>query len=418
MKIDIRKIITVSASVVLAVSYLLAPSAKAAGTATLSVSPSTGAYVVGNVISVGIYEDSGTDSVNSVQANLTYSSSLLSCSNSSITSSNAYNLSLQNTCGGGSVQIARAASPAVTGSQLVATVSFTATAAGNASISFASGSGVARSTDHGSETLTTIGSSYTIAAPAPPSGGSGSSSGSSGGSTGGSSSPSGSTSSSKNSGSSSTSSSTGSKSSPATAANPAFTITAIAVTNLSDKTATITWKTSVPTTSEVDYGTSTSYLASAVDSTLTTNHYVVLDPSNLLASTTFHFVVKSADASHHLITSPDQSFKTLAAAPAAKKSWNLTSWLAAGSVFVLLLGSLILLLVNLLRGRHHHGGISAGGPFNTGGGSGHIIAPLSGGGPTNISPISGAMTTDQVTDSVLDEQPEPSTDTPGPDISI
>ncbi len=131
--------------------------------ATMSLTPASGSYANGATITVTIYEDSGANAVNGVQANLTYPASKLQYVSSSNSTSTAFPTSLQNTGGGGTVQIAAGnLSASSTGSQLVATVTFTAIATGSASIAFDNGSAVAL-TSNGTDILTgTTGSAFTI----------------------------------------------------------------------------------------------------------------------------------------------------------------------------------------------------------------------------------------------------------------
>ncbi|HJV98506.1 MAG TPA: galactose oxidase-like domain-containing protein [Arthrobacter sp.] len=78
--------------------------------------------------------------------------------------------------------------------------------------------------------------------------------------------------------------------------------------------ATVTWTSDEPSTSQVEYGTTTSYGSSTVqDSALSTSHSQGL--SGLTAGTLYHYRVKSADSSGNLAVSPDATFTT--AAPAA-----------------------------------------------------------------------------------------------------
>src|SRR4051812_48959459 len=71
----------------------------AAGTATLSLTPSSGTYAQGDTVSVDVYEDSGGDTVNAVQANLTFPASQLSYIG--ITNSSAFGVDAQSTAGSG-----------------------------------------------------------------------------------------------------------------------------------------------------------------------------------------------------------------------------------------------------------------------------------------------------------------------------
>ena len=78
--------------------------------------------------------------------------------------------------------------------------------------------------------------------------------------------------------------------------------------------ATVTWTSDEPSTSQVEYGTTTSYGSSTVqDSTLSTSHSQAL--SGLTAGTLYHYRVKSADSSNNLATSPDATFTTATPAP-------------------------------------------------------------------------------------------------------
>ena len=109
-----------------------------AATANLYLSPASGSVSKGSILTVNIRENSGGEPVNSVQANLTYPANLLDFV--SISSSSAWGVVAQSSGGGGSVQIARGALPAVSGDQLVASVRFKAkTDTGTASITFAGG---------------------------------------------------------------------------------------------------------------------------------------------------------------------------------------------------------------------------------------------------------------------------------------
>ena len=87
-------------------------------------------------------------------------------------------------------------------------------------------------------------------------------------------------------------------------------ISNIAVSGLTTNSATITWTTDQMAQSVVEYGPTTSYGNSAEDSTLTTNHTLVL--SNLTAGTTYHFKATSKNGYGFLSSSSDLTFTTLA----------------------------------------------------------------------------------------------------------
>lgn len=298
--------------------------------ASLYITPATKTFNKGDSISAVIYENSGSDSINAVQANLSYPSNLLTYVSIDNTGS-AFSIQAQNTGGSGSVKVGRGTATPVTGAQLVATVHFTAAAAGTANIAFASGSAVVRSSDNGGEALIETGASYTISAPA----GSGSSSSSSSSS----SSPKPSTSTTTNSSGTGSSNSTSTPSStsnqpPVTtnSDNQAPAISKITVTNLSLKTATIIWHTSEPSTSEVDFGLDNNYILSVTDPKLTKDHSVSINSKDLLPHKTYHFQIKSVDAAGNLAVSKDMTFKT---EPVSSKAKYGNFW-AAFAVIVII----------------------------------------------------------------------------------
>ncbi len=74
-------------------------------------------------------------------------------------------------------------------------------------------------------------------------------------------------------------------------------------------TATISWVTNEPATSQILYGTSTAMGASTeLDDTLVTNHSQEL--SELAASTTYYYVAQSKDAAGNLASSTQETFTT------------------------------------------------------------------------------------------------------------
>lgn len=73
----------------------------------------------------------------------------------------------------------------------------------------------------------------------------------------------------------------------------------------------ILWNTDVPSTTEIEYGTTTVYdSALPANTKMDTSHTVTLQ--YLLPSTTYHFIVKSADSNGERTVSSDGSFTTLA----------------------------------------------------------------------------------------------------------
>lgn len=92
-------------------------------------------------------------------------------------------------------------------------------------------------------------------------------------------------------------------------------ISGVAVSTTTDISATIEWSTDEEATSQVEYGTTADYgSTTTLDEELTTSHSLTL--TDLEADTTYHFRVKSKDASGNEATSDtDQTFETLPAIP-------------------------------------------------------------------------------------------------------
>ncbi len=88
-------------------------------------------------------------------------------------------------------------------------------------------------------------------------------------------------------------------------------ISGVTASNISSTGATITWATNEASSSQIQYGTTTSYgSSSTLNSTLVTSHSITL--SNLIASTTYHYRVISTDAVGNTATSGDNTFTTSA----------------------------------------------------------------------------------------------------------
>jgi hypothetical protein len=91
-------------------------------------------------------------------------------------------------------------------------------------------------------------------------------------------------------------------------------ISAVQATGLTQTGATITWTTSTPTSSQVNYGLTTAYGSSTtLDPTLVTNHSQVI--TGLTLNTTYHFQVQGTDQIGQQAISTDATFTTLPAAP-------------------------------------------------------------------------------------------------------
>jgi hypothetical protein len=86
-------------------------------------------------------------------------------------------------------------------------------------------------------------------------------------------------------------------------------ISNISVTAVSGQSATISWTTDQPATSRVDYGETTAYGNIDANTALVEEHSIVL--TGLLAGTTYHFQITSANAAGAPATSADGAFATL-----------------------------------------------------------------------------------------------------------
>jgi len=95
-------------------------------------------------------------------------------------------------------------------------------------------------------------------------------------------------------------------------APPTLAISNVATSNITSTSATVGWTTNVSADSRVDYGTSSSYGATATAATLVTSHILTL--TGLTAATTYHFKITS-QASGATVATGDLTFTSTAAAP-------------------------------------------------------------------------------------------------------
>ncbi len=87
------------------------------------------------------------------------------------------------------------------------------------------------------------------------------------------------------------------------------TLSAISSSNITSSSETITWTTNEASSSQIEYGTTTSYGSSTtLNSNMVTSHSVTI--SGLAGSTTYHFEVVSTDASGNQAVSSDFTFTT------------------------------------------------------------------------------------------------------------
>src|SRR2546425_8968119 len=105
----------------------------------------------------------------------------------------------------------------------------------------------------------------------------------------------------------------------------------MSASGITSTSATITWATDEASDSQVEYGTTTAYgQVSALASALVTSHSVGL--SGLLASTVYHYRVKSRDAVGNLAVSGDVTFTTLAPPDTTPPTVSITAPAASATV--------------------------------------------------------------------------------------
>jgi hypothetical protein len=85
-------------------------------------------------------------------------------------------------------------------------------------------------------------------------------------------------------------------------------ISNLQATQITSSAARITWTTDKPTTSLVNYGTTSAYGSSAQDPALVTSHSISL--AGLSANTQYHFNVQSTDVAANTTSSSDSAFTT------------------------------------------------------------------------------------------------------------
>jgi hypothetical protein len=252
------------ATLALGISLALFPVGLASAS-TINLTPSSSSVSKGSLVRVNIYENSGGDAVNAARATLSYPANLLDYV--SISNSAAFSIVAASGGGGGSVQVERGALPAVTGRQLLATVTFRAkTDAGSAPITVTGGSVLSEASN--GETLTGSSGTNLTLTPVPPT----------------------------------------AEVPPPDTTPP--TITKIKVVNIGPNSATITWTTSEPANSKVSYGFNTNYGVEAVDNAQVTDHKITLNPNLLKPMTEVHFLVSSTDGAGNAATDKDQTFTT------------------------------------------------------------------------------------------------------------
>jgi hypothetical protein len=118
-----------------------------AASATFSVSPSSGSYHTGDTVAVTIGEDSGSETVTIIQADLQYPSSVLQYTGVDASSSGFTDIAPTPTSDDGVIKISRGSINGQSGQQTVIVVKFKAIADGTANFAMANSSAIFRKSD-------------------------------------------------------------------------------------------------------------------------------------------------------------------------------------------------------------------------------------------------------------------------------
>ncbi len=151
----------IAASVWIAGGIFMAGAAQAAGSGTLTLTPASGTYTVGQAIVVSVYANTGGAPINAVEADVAYPQQKLQFE-SLDTSASAFSIAAAGSGSGGTVQVARGNIQPVTGRVLVAVINFKVIAAGSAALHFLASSALVTSTDNTNALGSTSGAAYTL----------------------------------------------------------------------------------------------------------------------------------------------------------------------------------------------------------------------------------------------------------------
>lgn len=254
-------------------SCLMPLRAQAAG-ASMTMTANSTTVASGATVIVAVYVNGGGNNVNTVQANISYPASKLQYVGVSYTGS-AFSISTPDNGGsGGLVAIANGTITPITGSGLLATITFRALAdSGTAELGFAGGSALIY--DNAEVPSAKSGLTLTLGSPAPRGGGQ--------------------------------AAARAVPEAPQDTAAPKITV--IKPKGVTPYAANITWATDEPADSTVEYGLDEKYGLSAGSNDKTTAHEVAFNSSFLTPKTVLHYRVKSVDASGNATVSPDQTLQ-------------------------------------------------------------------------------------------------------------
>lgn len=244
----------------------------------------------GHSIAVGVHVNSGDNGINAVQANLSYASDRFEFV--SITPSSVFPVQTENSGGGGAVHISRGTFGSVKGDKLIATVTFKAKTVGTTEVNFTSSSSATQASDSNALSVSTSGAQYTVTDPSAPA-------------------------------------RTGSSNDTA-----APKISDIRALNISYNSVKLGWTTSEPSQSEINFGSTTAYGISEVDSSFATDHSMTLSSEALMPATMYHFKITSKDTEGNTSSSSDKTFTTKGAVITVKVTGSSNQVLAGATVTV------------------------------------------------------------------------------------
>lgn len=237
---------------ILAISFVY-PSYASAG--SIYLSPASKTIGKGQQFTVAVRMNSGGDAVNAVTANLSYPSDKLDYVGVS-SGGSAFGIEAPSSGGGGSISLNRGNINPVSGDKLIGYATFRARVdTGSATVSIAGGSALVRASDQANVYNGGSGTTLTFSnAPAP-------------------------------------------TAKPSENTEENLVISDVNITDISFNSATVTWKTSIPSQSIVNYGLTDKYGVTKSSDSLATNHSITLDSAILVPGTTYHFQVigKSSD---------------------------------------------------------------------------------------------------------------------------
>lgn len=277
------KISKALAAIAIVVASLLPamPVSAAAGSISLTANRST--VPAGGTLIVALYMNGGGNAVYGVQTSISYPASKLQYVGLSYSGS-PFTIAAAGGGGGGVVTIDRGTTAPVSGSALVATITFKALAGSGSAAIGVSGDSALADGNGNAVPFSTRGVSVNFG---------GSSASSSAASSGG--------------GSAVKSSAPAAPAPPKDATPPV--ISNIKLKDVTPYSATVTWITNEVSDSAVDYGLDATYGLGVSSKAGTTNHSVALSSAFLTPEGVFHYRVKSADGAGNVATSPDQTIQ-------------------------------------------------------------------------------------------------------------